>query len=187
MGAGANRNCVAQSARMVLHQALGVSSMPGCTRAALVMAAIVAMTASTPVDAQWVMLAKRAVGRVQSMSQTSQDGATVFDTAAVIVDVPLEKVYATVRVSLGKATTTQGITITREDDAAHVVQFSRGDQSATIQVVSLGDKLTHIMVSSVQPAFKGADAGGTSATPGIVGRILMVCKEMNVHCSSGAP
>jgi hypothetical protein len=161
--------------------------MPDCIRAALLMSGIFAMTLSATVDAQWVMLAKRAVGRVQSMSQTSQDGATIFDTAAVIVDVPVDKVYATVRSSLEKATTTQGITITRQDDAAHVVQFSRGDQSATIQVLSLGDKLTHIMVSSVQPAFKGADAGGTSATPGIVGRILMVCKDMNVHCSSAAP
>jgi hypothetical protein len=160
--------------------------MNSCSRAAL-LTALIAMIVSTSVDAQWVMLARRAVGRVQSMSQTSQDGATTFDTAAVIVDVPVDKVYATVRSSLEKATTTQGITITREDTAAHVVQFSRGDQSATIQVATLGDKLTHIMVSSVQPTAKGADGKGTSATPGIVGRILVVCKEMNVHCSSADP
>lgn len=156
-------------------------------RPVLLIATLAAVTISTAVDAQWVMLARRAVGRVQSMSQTSPDGATTFDTAAVIVDVPVDKVYATVKRSLENATTTQGITLNREDDAAHVVQFSRGAQSATIQVATLGDKLTHIMVSSVQPVAKGTDAAATSATPAIVSRILVVCKDLNVHCSSAAP
>ena len=92
--------------------------MNSCSRAAL-LTAIIAMIVSTSVDAQWVMLARRAVGRVQSMSQTSQDGATTFDTAAVIVDVPVDKVYATVRSSLESARHHhEGITITREDAAA---------------------------------------------------------------------
>ena len=153
-------------------------------RAALLVMAGLSLWVPAVVDAQWVMLARRAVGRVQSISQTSQDGATTFDTAAVIVEVPVDTVYATVRAYLGKATTTQGITIDREDAVAHVVQFSRGSQSATIQVATLGDSLTHIMVSSVKPAAPGGGDPGISATPGIVSRILAVCKDMNVQCSS---
>ena len=45
--------------------------------------------------AQWVMLARRAVGRVEQMSQQSpQQGGPSYDSAAVILEAPADKVYA---------------------------------------------------------------------------------------------
>jgi hypothetical protein len=163
---------------------------------AVAMLVISAVMASADVDAQGVMLAARVIGKVVQMSQTSKDGASTFDTAAVIVNVPVEKVYATVKRSVENAQSTQGVIITREDDAQHFLEFSRDDQTAAIQVVALGDKLTHMMVSSARPAAKPAGGGLIGAieeksaqkkpapTTLIVERILSVCAAMNVVCSS---
>ena len=160
-------------------------------RMAVVALAIAGLLTSSIAEAQWVLLARRAVGRVQSMSQTTKDGTSTFDTAAVILDVPVEKVYATLKSSLERAQATQGITITLEDDAQRYVAFSKGEQSVAIQLAMLGDNLTHLMVSSARPA---ADAGiGTTngneppPTVIIVDKILAVCKEMNVECFRPAP
>jgi hypothetical protein len=125
-------------------------------------------------QAQWVLLARRAIGRVEQMSQTSQDGKTTYDTATVMVEVPVDRVYETVQRSVRAA---QGITVTNEDPAARRIQFTNGTQIAGIQAVSLGDNLTQLMVSS---AHSNAPSPPTSI---IVERIVATCKEMNVECS----
>jgi hypothetical protein len=108
------------------------------------------------------------------MSQTSQDGKTTFDTATVMVDVPVERVYDTVQRSVRGA---QGITVTNEDSAARRIQFTNGEQTAGIQAISLGDNLTQLMVSSAR------SSAPQSPTSMIVERIIATCKEMNVECS----
>ena len=125
-------------------------------------------------QAQWVLLARRAIGRVEQMSQTSQDGKTTYDTATVMVEVPVDRVYDTVQRSVRAA---QGITITNEDPAARRIQFTNGTQIAGIQAVSFGDSLTQLMVSS---AHSNAPKPPTSI---IVERIIAACKDMNVECS----
>jgi hypothetical protein len=160
---------------------------------AALMLAISALMASNVADAQGIMLARRVIGKVVQMSQTSKDGAATFDTAAV------DKVFATVKRSLEHAQSTQGITITREDDAQHVIEFAKGDQTAAIQIAKLGDNLTHMMVSSARPTPKPSSGGVLGAieeksakkeappTTVIVERILAVCTAMNVVCSSAGP
>jgi len=125
-------------------------------------------------QAQWVLLARRAIGRVEQMSQTSQDGKTTYDTATVMVDVPVDRVYDTMQRSVRAA---QGITITNEDPAARRIQFTNGTQIAGIQAISFGDNLTQLMVSS---AHSNAPNPPTSI---IVERIIATCKDMNVECS----
>jgi hypothetical protein len=151
------------------------------TRGALVVLGIAALLASSIAEAQWVMLARRAVGRVEQMSQTSPTGAT-YDTAAVIIDVPADRVYATVKRMVLAAQGAQGITVTRTDDAKMSIEFSKGASIAGIQVASIGDGLTHMMISS---AHSGTP---NSPTTQIVGRVFVVCKELNVECThAGAP
>src|SRR5512144_1421228 len=102
------------------------------------------MTISGIAEAQWVMLARRAVGRVEQMSQQApQSGGASYDSAAVMLEAPVDKVYAAVLRGLRNA---QGITITREDPAAYLVQFTNGQQIAGIKVASLGDMLTHMLI-----------------------------------------
>jgi hypothetical protein len=137
---------------------------------------VLLLTVSTIAEAQWVMLARRAVGRVEQMSQQSpQAGGANYDSAAVMLDAPASKVYAAVL--QGLQNNTQGLTITREDPGAMLVQFTNGQQIAGIKVSPLGDDLTHMMISS-------AHTGNQPNAAAIVtNAVLRVCKDMNVECS----
>ena len=146
-------------------------------RNGIVIAALALTAWADIAQAQWVFLARRAVGRVEQMSQTSPKGDTAFDTATVIVDVPADKVFETVQRSIRTA---QGITVTREDTGARRIEFTDGARNAGIQAISLGDNLTQLMVSSAH------NVGPDKSTSQIVERIINVCKQMGVECSRGS-
>lgn len=66
-------------------------------RLTIVAVGLVALLASSLAEAQWVMLARRAVGRVEQISQqTPQADGASYDSAAVLIDAPADKVYAAV-------------------------------------------------------------------------------------------
>lgn len=138
-------------------------------------AAVVAATLSMlsgVAEAQWVMLARHVVGRVEQMSQTSPVGAS-YDVAAVIVDVAPDKVFDTVKRRFAASTEAK---VTRTDDARRSIEFTDGSQIGGIQVSALGDGLSQLMVSTAHPGVR------TSTTATIVERILAVCRELNVSC-----
>jgi hypothetical protein len=138
----------------------------------------VLLVMSSVAEAQWVMLARRAVGRVEQMSQQSpQAGGASYDSAAVMLDAPAPKVYAAVL--RGLQNNTQGLTITREDASAMLVQFTNGQQIAGIKVSALGDDLTHMMISSAHTGNQ------PDAAAMVLNAVLRVCKDMNVQCSQG--
>jgi hypothetical protein len=144
-------------------------------KAALAMGTLLLLAASVA-EAQWVMLARRAVGRVEQMSQQSpQPGGANYDTAAVMLDAPAAKVYAAVL--RGLQNNTQGLAITREDASAMLVQFSNGQQIAGIKVSALGDDLAHMMISS---AHMGNQPDAAAL---VMNAVLRVCRDMNVECS----
>ena len=125
-------------------------------------------------EAQWVMLARHVVGRVEQMSQQSQTGGASYDSAAVMLDAPANKVYAAVLRGLQNA---QGITITREVPTDGLVEFSKGAQVAGIKVSSLNDQLTHMMITSAHTGNQ------PNAAELVLNGVLRVCKDMNVECS----
>jgi hypothetical protein len=133
------------------------------------------LLASSVAEAQWVMLARRAVGRVEQMSQPAaqSDGAS-YDSAAVMLDAPVDKVYAAVLRGVGGA---QGVRITRQDATERVVQFTNGQQIAGIKVSALGDDLTHMLITSAHTGNQ------PDAAAMVLNSVLRVCKEMNVECS----
>lgn len=144
-------------------------------RPVVVILGIAALFASSIAEAQWVMLARRAVGRVEQMSQQSQQsGGANYDTAAVMLEAPADKVFATVVTGVKKA---QGITVTREDASAMLIQFTNGQQIAGIKVSSVGDNLTHLLISSAHTGNQ-QDAAAL-----VLNSVLRVCKDMNVECS----
>jgi len=128
-------------------------------------------------QAQGIFLARRAIGRIAQMSQTSPNGATTYDTASVIVEVPVDRVYEAVKTQVRTA---QGISVTKEDAAARRMEFTNGTQIAGIQAVSLADNVTQLMVSSAH------SSAPTSPTSTIVQHIVAACKAMNVECSRGS-
>src|SRR4030095_17141015 len=82
-------------------------------RPAVILLSMAALFAASIAEAQWVMLARHPIGRVEQMSQQSQQsGGANYDSATVMLDAPADKVYATVVRGVKNA---QGITVTRED------------------------------------------------------------------------
>ena len=144
-------------------------------RGTIVMCCIATLLASEIAHAQWVMLARRAVGRVEQMSQQSQQqNGPNYDSAAVMLEAPADKVYATVVQGVRNR---QDLKITREDPAANLIQFTNGTQIAGIKVSALGDNLTHLLISSAHTGNQ------PNAADLVLNGVLRVCKDMNVECS----
>ena len=128
-------------------------------------------------QAQWALVAKRAIGRVEQMSQQSKDAAgPSYDSAAVMLEAPADNVYAAVVRGVTGANS-KGISITREDATERVVQFTNGTQIAGIKVSPLSDTLSHLLVTS---AHSGTQPNAAAL---VMDSVLRVCREMNVECS----
>ena len=144
-------------------------------RFALVSAGAAFLVASSIAEAQWVFVARRAIGRVEQMSQQSpQGGGPSYDSAAVMLDAPTDKVYAAVVNGVSKA---PGISITSRDPQVGLIQFTNGQQIAGIKVSSMGDNLTHMLISS---AHTGTQPDAAAL---VMNSVLRVCAEMKVECS----
>jgi hypothetical protein len=145
-------------------------------RRSLLVLGTLTMLVANAAEAQWALVAKRAIGRVEQMSQQSpQAGGPSYDSAAVMLEAPADKVFAAVLT--GMRNNTRGLKITREDSAGLVVQFTNGEQIAGIKVSALSDTVSHLLVTS-------AHAGSQpNAAALVMDSVLRVCKEMNVECA----
>src|SRR5262245_40516642 len=138
--------------------------------------AIVAVSAVSDAQAA-IFLARRAIGRVEQMSQqSSQPNGAGYDTASVMLDAPADKVFATA-VNALKNAGDKGITITRVDEQEMLVQFTNGQQVAGMKVSALGDRLSQLLISS---AHSGTQQNAAAL---VSDGVLRVCREMNVKCS----
>jgi len=124
------------------------------------------------VQAQWVMVARAVAGRVEQMSDRSKDGSG-FDVATVVLEANADKVYQTAIKNLSART---DVTVTKQDAKKRMVQFTKGQQVASLQATPLGDKITQLVVASNLPPQMGSNST-------VVDGVLKVCKEMNVECT----
>jgi hypothetical protein len=151
--------------------------MHATARTSVILLGVAALFTASIAEAQWVMVARRAVGRVEQMSQQSpQSGGPSYDSAAVMLEAPADKVYAAA-VRGVKGAEAKGIRITREDMSSLVVQFTNGEQVAGIKVSSLGDNVSHLLVTSAHTGTQ------PNAAMLVMDSVLRVCKEMAVECT----
>jgi hypothetical protein len=143
-------------------------------RITIVLLGLATLLATSIAEAQWVLLARRAVGRVEQMSQQQENNGASYDAAAVMLEAPADKVFAAVMRGLGNR---KDLKITKEDAGQGLVQFTNGQQIAGIKVSSLGDNLSHLLVTSAHSGQQQNAAALVSDS------VLRVCKEMNVECS----
>ena len=144
-------------------------------RASVLIVVIAACAASSTADAQWVTVARTAIGRVEQMTQSLGTEGPSYDAAAVMLEAPIDGVWAAVLRAL-KASSA-GITVTSEDSAQHLVQFTDGRQIAGIKLSVVGDRVTHLLVSSAR---QGGPATGSAL---VMDSVLRTCREVGVSCS----
>ena len=129
-------------------------------------------------QAQWVFVARKVIGRVETMTQSQQPNTPRYDVASVMLEANPDKVYQTV---LAQIATHPDYKIVQRNDATRNLEVSNGKLSAGVHVVALQEKLTQLTVASVIPP------NGPSPTSFAVGNILRICAEMKVVCTVDSP
>ncbi|MGA2372455.1 MAG: hypothetical protein ACLP3R_03835 [Candidatus Korobacteraceae bacterium] len=124
-------------------------------------------------QAQWVMVARAVAGRIERMSNKPSTGSG-YDVATVVLEANASKVYQT---ALQVMEARPDITITSQDAQKKEIRFSKGDQVASMQATSLGDKICQLVVAS---SLNGTSDDGTSI---VVQGIMKVCQQMDVVCT----
>jgi hypothetical protein len=133
-----------------------------------------------PADAQWIFLARRAVGRIQHMTDGNQQGGgrPGYDFATVILDAPADRVFTTA-LELARKNTT--VRVLMQDPGQRRLQIAEGDRVATLNVVPFSDDVSQLLIAGQ------ASPGESPTASRVVQAVLRVCKEMNKHCELGAP
>jgi hypothetical protein len=125
-------------------------------------------------DAQMVFLGRKALGKVRQltgeMKGSQQPG---YDVATVLLEAHADKVYST---AVNVLQANKDWTITQKDDKSRSVEFSDGKRTAGMQVSSLDDNLSQLLIVSTVTSDK------TDTTSLVLKGVLRVCKEMGVHC-----
>jgi hypothetical protein len=148
--------------------------------ACAVLAAVVGLAAIAPfvpAEAQWVFLARRALGRIQQMREGGQgEGRPGYDFASVILDAPADRVFAT---AYELARKNRAVRVLMHDPGQRRLQIAEGDRTATLNVVPFSDDVSQLLIA-------GQAAPGEAPTASrVVQAVLRVCREMNKHCEVG--
>jgi hypothetical protein len=127
---------------------------------------------ATSASAQWVMVARAVSGRVQQMSHKPANGPG-YDVATVVLEAKADKVYTT---ALSSLKAHPGITVTKNNDQQRKIEFTNGQQYASLQATPLGEKITQLVIASTLTASE------PSATSLVVNGVMKVCGELKVEC-----
>lgn len=154
------------------------------TRLSVVLSVLAGLVATTlpfgPASAQWVFLARKALGRVQQITEGAEQGGgrSGYDFATVILDAPADKVFST---ALELARKNTAVRVIMQDPGQRRLQIAEGDRTATLNVVPFSDDVSQLMIAGQASPGEGPTASR------VVQAVLRVCKEMNKHCELGAP
>lgn len=130
-----------------------------------------------PAHAQWVFVARKALGRIEHMREGQQGGGQpAYDFATVLLDAPADRVFAT---ALEMARKNRTVQVVMQDPARRRFQVVQGDRAATFNVVPFGDDVSQLLIAG------HAGPGEDATTPRVVEAVLRVCREMGKHCQVG--
>lgn len=136
-------------------------------------------------NAQWVFVGRKALGKVKQLTseadgyQQSQEVKAQnapqqgYDAATVLLEAPAGKVYAAaVRIMQAN----KDIRIKKKDDKALSIEFAHGNLAAGMQITSLSENLSQLLVVST--------LAGKADSSIVSKAVLRICNEMGVHCQS---
>jgi hypothetical protein len=134
--------------------------------------------ASTAVNAQWVMVGRKVVGKISSLAQPRDPKSPGYDAATVVLDADAGKVYSTAVSLLQK---NPKIVITKKDDAKLIVGFKEGDWASEMRITELGDHLSQLLIVS------SAGPGEASGTSIVLDAVKRVCDQLGVKYTLDPP
>ena len=145
-----------------------------CKRARTILVVVIVLLLASEVSAQWVFVARKALGRIERMTQPRTGDVPGYDVATVVIEGKADKVYGT---ALKAIEATQKLRITRQDSRERIIDFSDGTHAAGIKVSQVNDKVVHLLVAAV--VMPDED----STTSLVLSGVMRICKEVGASCS----
>jgi hypothetical protein len=142
--------------------------------AKMLLVAAILLLGAMEVSAQWVFVARKALGRIERMTQPRSDGVPGYDIATVVIEGKADKVYGT---ALKSIEAMQKFRITRQDSRERIIDFTDGTHAVGLKVSQVNNKVVHLLVTSV--LMPDQDSTTSLAITGI----MRVCKEVGANCS----
>ncbi len=143
------------------------------TRLAVGAALPVVLLFSTGLHAQWVYVGRKALGKIQTMTQKEKTGAPGYSVATVVLEGRADRVYAT---AVQAAEASPRARLTQQDAPKRTLEFVVDGQVVGLKVSQVDSKNVHILIASTTLPDK------TDATPATVEATLRVCREMGAVC-----
>ncbi len=146
----------------------------------LLLAAALLIASIGGADAQWLLLGRRVVGKVENMVQTpdaAHPAAPRYDVAIVVLEAPAAKVYDTVVATVAEH---PDYSYKQRNDANFDVEVTNGARSVGVHVVPLDEKLSQLIIASV------VTPGEASPMPFTVQNVLRICEKMQVTCTTSS-
>lgn len=145
--------------------------------AALIASIAMPLLPAGPAEAQWVFLARKALGRIHQMTEGQQGGRPGYDFASVMLDASADRVF---EVALDHARENRAVRILMHDSAARRLQIAEGDRTATLNVVPFNEEVSQLLIAG------HAGQGESSTSSMIVQAVLRICKQLGKHCEVGS-
>jgi hypothetical protein len=148
---------------------------------ALFIACVLNLLAVGSADAQWLLLGRKAVGRIENMIQSPDSArpkAPRYDVAVVLLEAPAAKVYNTVIATVAEHPDYRYL---KRNDLNRDIEVTNGSKSAGVHIIELDKKLSQLIIASV------IEPGETSPVAFALGNVLRICQKMHVTCTVATP
>jgi len=146
-------------------------------KASRLISVVLAMTLlviASETTAQWVFVAKKAVGRIERMNHPAANGAPGYDVATVVIAGRPDKVYSA---ALRAISARPKLAILRQDPMERTIDVSDGTHVVGLRVSELNESVVNLFVVT-------AVAGERDDTDSLaVSSVLRVCKELGANCT----
>ena len=136
------------------------------------------LVGSAAAEAQWVMVARKTIGKVKQLTQSDKSDGPGYSVATVLVNGEAENVFAAALKSVGASTRVQ---LKKKDPAKLTLEFADGKQAVGLEVTQVGEKLVHLVIATTVTPGKPDEAAV------VVDAALRICKEAGAECSVVKP
>jgi hypothetical protein len=124
-------------------------------------------------QAQWVFVARKAVGRIKTMTQKENTGSPGYSVAEVILSGSADRVYAA---ALRAAQASTKARLTGQDDVNRTLEFVAEGQVFGLRVSQVDSKAVHILLAST------VAVGKQDQISAVVDAAMRICQEMGATC-----
>jgi hypothetical protein len=142
-------------------------------RVAGILAVSSILVLASPAQAQWGFVARKAVGKIRTMSQKENTGSTGYSVAEVILSGSADNVYA---VALKSVQASGRAHLASQDDANRALEFVADGQVFGLRVSQVDSKAVHILIAST------VVVGKPDPIQAVVDATLRICKQLGATC-----